>query len=114
MKLAIFLSVVVSILLGILVCVIIDYSCQTSFQSLIAAIGFMIIVLLMGIESKIDKLLNKNKVMKHYILNCICAGIITLLFAISFKFTPYQTLILYFVMLTSFEIREHIDNNKKQ
>lgn len=32
----------------------------TLFQSLIAAIGIMIIVLLMGIESKIDKLLNKK------------------------------------------------------
>lgn len=52
--------------------------------------------------------------MKHYIIICICAGIITLLFTLSFKFTPYQTLILYFVMLTSFEIREHIDNYKKQ
>lgn len=60
MKFAIFLSVVTSILLGILICVIIDYACQTSFQSLIAAIGIMIIVLLMGIESKIDKLLNKK------------------------------------------------------
>lgn len=60
MKFALFLSAVVSILLGILVCVVIDYACQTSFQSLIAAIGFMIIVLLMGIESKIDKLLNKK------------------------------------------------------
>ena len=52
--------------------------------------------------------------MKHYILNCICAALITLLFTLSFKFTPYQTLILYFVMLTSFEIRNFIDNNKKQ
>lgn len=52
--------------------------------------------------------------MKHYILNCICAGLITLLFAISFKFTPFQNLMLYFVMLTSFEIRNFIDNNKKQ
>lgn len=51
--------------------------------------------------------------MKHYILNCICAALITLLFTLSFKFTPYQTLILYFVMLTSFEIRNFIDNNKK-
>lgn len=56
----------------------------------------------------------KNKVMKHYILNCICAALITLLFTLSFKFTPYQTLILYFVMLTSFEIRNFIDNYKKQ
>ena len=52
--------------------------------------------------------------MKHYICNCICTALITLLFTLSFKFTPYQTLILYFVMLTSFEIREHIDNYKKQ
>lgn len=51
--------------------------------------------------------------MKHYILNCICAALITLLFTLSFKFTPYQTLILYFVMLTSFEIRNFIDNYKK-
>lgn len=47
--------------------------------------------------------------MKHYILNCICAALITLLFTLSFKFTPYQTLILYFVMLTSFEIRNFIE-----
>ena len=60
MKLAIFLSVVISILLGILVCVIIDYTCQTPFQRLVAVIGVMIIVLLMNIESKIDKLLNKK------------------------------------------------------
>lgn len=52
--------------------------------------------------------------MKHYILNCICAALITLLFTLSFKFTPYQTLILYFVMLTSFEIINFIDNYKKQ
>lgn len=52
--------------------------------------------------------------MKHYILNCICAGLITLLFTLCYKFTSYQTLLLYFVMLTSFEIREYIDNNKKQ
>lgn len=52
--------------------------------------------------------------MKHYILNCICAALITLLFTLSFKFTPYQTLILYFVMLTSFEIRNFIENYKKQ
>ena len=51
--------------------------------------------------------------MKHYILICICAALITLLFTLSFKFTPYQTLILYFVMLTSFEIRNFIDNYKK-
>lgn len=60
MKLAIFLSVVASILLVILVCVIIASTCPTPFQRLVAAIGFMIIVLLMGIESKIDKLLNKK------------------------------------------------------
>lgn len=50
--------------------------------------------------------------MIHSILNCICAGLITLLFTLSFKFTPYQTLILYLVMLISFEIRNFIDNNK--
>lgn len=50
--------------------------------------------------------------MGHYILNCIWAGLITLLFTLMFKFTPSQTLILYFVMLTCSEIREFIDNNK--
>ena len=50
--------------------------------------------------------------MKQYIGNCLWAGFITLLFTVLFKFTPYQTLILYFVMLTSFEIREFIDNYK--
>lgn len=50
--------------------------------------------------------------MGQYILNCIWAGLITLLFTLLFKFTPSQTLILYFVMLTSSEIREYIDNNK--
>lgn len=52
--------------------------------------------------------------MIHSILNCICVGIITLLFTLLFKFTPSQTLILYLVMLTSFEIRNFIDNNKSK
>lgn len=52
--------------------------------------------------------------MKQYIGSCICAGLITLLFTVCFQFTPYQTLILYFVMLTSFEIREYIDNYKNK
>lgn len=52
--------------------------------------------------------------MKQYIGNCIWAGFITLLFTVLFKFTPYQTLILYFVMLTSFEIREFIDKNNNK
>lgn len=52
--------------------------------------------------------------MKNYIGNCIFAGLITLLFTVLFKFTSYQTLILYFVMLTSFEIRDFIDKNNKK
>ena len=50
--------------------------------------------------------------MKQYIGKCIWAGLITLLFTVLFKFTPFQTLLLYFVMLTNFEIRDYIDNNK--
>lgn len=51
--------------------------------------------------------------MKNYIGNCIFAGLITLLFTVLFKFTAYQTLFLYFVILTSSEIRDFIDNYKK-
>lgn len=60
MKFALFLSAVVSILLVILVCVIIASTCPTPFQRLVDAIGFVAIVLLINIESKIDKLLNKK------------------------------------------------------
>ena len=52
--------------------------------------------------------------MKQYIGNCIWAGLLTLIFIVYFQFTPYQTLILYFVMLTSFEIRNFIDNYKNK
>lgn len=52
--------------------------------------------------------------MKQYICNCIVAGLLTLFFTVCYKFTPFQNLILYFVMLTSFEIRGYIDNNKKK
>lgn len=51
--------------------------------------------------------------MKNYIGNCIFAGLITLLFTVLFKFTVYQTFLLYFVILTSSEIRDFIDNYKK-
>lgn len=51
--------------------------------------------------------------MKNYIGNCIFAGLITLLVTVLFKFTAYQTLLLYFVILTSSEIRDFIDNYKK-
>lgn len=60
MKYVILLTVIITILLIILVNVVIDYTCQTPFQSLAATIGFVIIALLMNIESKIDKLLNKK------------------------------------------------------
>ena len=60
MKYLIIISVILTILLFILVYVVIDYTCQTPFQSLAATIGFVIIALLMNIESKIDKLLNKK------------------------------------------------------
>lgn len=53
-------SVLITILLFILVYLVVDYACQTPFQSLVVIIGFMVIVLLMNIESKIDKLLNKK------------------------------------------------------
>lgn len=52
--------------------------------------------------------------MKQYITNCIWAGLIALIFTVLFKFTPYQTLILYFVILTSSEIRDFIDNYKNK
>lgn len=51
--------------------------------------------------------------MKNYIGNCIFAGLITLLFTVLFKFTSYQSLLLYFVILASSEIRDFIDNYKK-
>lgn len=60
MKYLIIISVILTILLFILVYAVIDYTCQTPFQSLVVVIGFMIIALLMNIESKIDKLLNKK------------------------------------------------------
>lgn len=60
MKYLIIIYVILTILLFILVYVVIDYTCQTPFQSLAATIGFVIIALLMNIESKIDKLLNKK------------------------------------------------------
>ncbi len=60
MKYAIIISAIISILLSILVYIIITYACQTSFQGLVAAIGVIIIILLMNIESKIDKLINKK------------------------------------------------------
>lgn len=52
--------------------------------------------------------------MKQYIGNCIWSGLLTLIFTVCFQFTPYQTLILYFVMLISFEIRNFIDNYKNK
>lgn len=60
MKYSILISVIFAIFFFILVYAIIDYACQTPFQSLVATIGFVAIVLLMNIESKIDKLLNKK------------------------------------------------------
>lgn len=52
--------------------------------------------------------------MKQYITNCIVVGLLALIFTICFKLTSYQTLLLYFVMLTSFEIRDFIDNYKNK
>lgn len=52
--------------------------------------------------------------MKNYITNCIFAGLITLLITVLFKFTAYQTFLLYFVILTSSEIRDFIDNYKNK
>ena len=60
MKYAIIISAITSILLSTLVYIIITYACQTSFQRLVAVIGVIIIILLMNIESKIDKLINKK------------------------------------------------------
>lgn len=60
MKYAIIISIILTILLIILVYIVVDYACQTPFQSLVVVIGFMIIVLLMSIENKINKLLNKK------------------------------------------------------
>lgn len=60
MKYAIIIPIILTILLIILVYIVVDYACQTPFQSLVVVIGFMIIVLLMSIENKINKLLNKK------------------------------------------------------
>lgn len=60
MKYSILISVIFAIFLFILVYAIIDYACPTPFQRLVATIGFVAIVFLMNIESKIDKLLNKK------------------------------------------------------
>lgn len=60
MKYAIIISIILTILLIILVYIVVDYACQTPFQSLVVVIGFMIIVLLMSIENKINKILNKK------------------------------------------------------
>lgn len=52
--------------------------------------------------------------MKKYIFKYFCIGLITLLFTICFQFTSFQTLVIFFVILTNWDITDFIDKNNNK
>lgn len=50
--------------------------------------------------------------MKKSIFKYICIGLITLLLTICLKLTSFQTLVMYILIRTNWDITDFIDNNK--